>query len=85
MRKTTKAWFISDRSGFRYPYSERVRESNGMIVGRDESDGKFGILNHPQNKTARLTERIILRDARPDTILATTGDSTWTPSMTTYL
>jgi hypothetical protein len=83
--RKTRAWFISDRSGFRYPYSERVRETSGILVGPDETDGKFDIINHPQNKSPRVTERISLKDARPDTILATTGDASWTVSLTTHV
>lgn len=37
------AKFISDRSGFAFPYSERVKEWNGMVVHISEFEGK-----HPQ-------------------------------------
>lgn len=37
------AKFISDRSGFEYPYSERIREWNGSVVHISEYEAK-----HPQ-------------------------------------
>jgi hypothetical protein len=80
-----QSWFISDRSGFRYRYADRVKETDGTLVGPDESDGQFDRVNHPQNKSPRISDFIVLKDARPDTVLATTGDATWQPSMTTYV
>tara|TARA_R100001082_G_C4212390_1_gene95649 strand:- start:119 stop:436 length:318 start_codon:yes stop_codon:yes gene_type:complete len=38
-----KSKFISDRSGFAFPYRERVKEWNGNIVHRSEYEAK-----HPQ-------------------------------------
>ena len=38
-----KSKFISDRSGFAFPYRERVMEWNGLIVHRSEYEAK-----HPQ-------------------------------------
>jgi hypothetical protein len=56
------AKFISDRSGFAFPYSERVREWNGAIVHISEFEAK-----HPQLEPTRdLSDDIALRDARSD-------------------
>ncbi len=38
-----KSKFISDRSGFAFPYRERVKEWNGLVVHRSEYEAK-----HPQ-------------------------------------
>lgn len=78
----TYALFVCDRCGWAYPYTLRVKEPNGSVVCPECNDGIFNILTHPQNKSADLTEDISLKDARPETVLATTGDSTWTPSQT---
>ncbi len=83
--RNVKSWFISDRSGFRYRYRDRVKESTGLVVGPDETDGNFDIQNHPQNGSPKIKNFIVLSDARPDTVLATTGDATWEPSMTTFV
>ena len=37
------AFFISDRSGMKFPYRERIKEWNGSIVHRSEYEEK-----HPQ-------------------------------------
>ena len=55
------AKFISDRSGFSFPYSERVREWNGAIVHTSEFEAK-----HPQLEPPRVTsDAQALKDARP--------------------
>jgi len=57
-----RAYFISDRSGQRYPYRDARREWTGAIVGPDEFEPK-----HPQLYPVRnLSEPQALRDARPD-------------------
>ena len=56
------AYFISDRSGFRYPYKDMRREWNGAIVGPDEYEPK-----HPQLGPFRsVNDAQALKDARPD-------------------
>ena len=69
----TKAYFICDRSGFRFPYEKRIIESTGLVVGPTETDGPYDIKNHPQNKSPVIRDKIVLRDARPDTVMATTS------------
>ena len=84
MAKGKYAYFICDRSGFRFKYSERVKEPTGLVVGASETDGRYNILVHPQNKTPRINDDENLRDARPDTVLATTGDAGWSPDDSTF-
>ena len=84
MAKGKYAYFICDRSGFRFKYSERVKEPTGLVVGASETDGRYNILGHPQNKTPRINDDENLRDARPDTVLATTGDAGWSPDDSTF-
>ena len=56
------AKFISDRSGFAFPYSERVKEWNGMIVHISEFEGK-----HPQlEPTGAGDDPQALLDPRPE-------------------
>jgi hypothetical protein len=77
------AYFICERSGFRCPDSERRRErGTGYLVGASEMDVD-DLQTHPQNQPPPTKVEGHLEDARPDVVLATTGDSTWTPSMTT--
>lgn len=57
------AFFISDRSGMRFPYRERIKEWNGSIVHKSEYEEK-----HPQLDPHRsVVDAEALRDARPDT------------------
>lgn len=80
----TKAWFISDRSGWRYRYNQRVKESTGFLVGPDESDGNFDLKNNPQNKSPRIRAPKVLKDARPEAALTYTT-VTWNPSESTAI
>ena len=58
-----RAYFISDRSGFRYDYKDMRKEWNGAIVGPDEFEPK-----HPQlGPFRKVDDPQALRDARPDT------------------
>ena len=79
-----RAWFISDKSGFRFPYEQRIKESTGFVVGPGESDGNYNLKNHPQNKSPRIRARAILKDARPEAAL-TYVSSTWTPADSTAI
>ena len=85
MKGNIESYFISDLSGFRFKYRDRIVEDTGWVVGPGESDGRFNLKNHPQNKSPRISGFIVLKDARPDEVLATTGNATWTPSMTTAI
>ena len=78
------AWFISDRSSFRFKYHDQVREpGTGYRVGPGESDGVYNLVTSPLNQAPDTKDNPALRNPRPDVVLATTGDSSWTPSMTT--
>ena len=53
---------ISDRSGMEFPYSEMIREWNGMLVHKSEFEAK-----HPQLELrSRSGDAQGLFDARPD-------------------
>ena len=57
------AYFISDRSGMRFPYSERVKEWTGLIVHKSEFEEK-----HPQLEPSNnVSDATALRQPRPDT------------------
>jgi hypothetical protein len=58
----TRAWGISDRSGFRYRLREMKKEWNGLLVGPDEYEPK-----HPQLEAPNVgADPQALRDPRPD-------------------
>ena len=79
------AYFICDRSGFRFKYSQRIKEPSGVLVGASETDGRYNIIDHPQNHSANVSDNQNLRDARPNLpVLATTGDAGWTPDDSTF-
>ena len=59
-----RAWFICDKSGFRYRYSERVKESTGYVVGPPEADGMYNLKDHPQNKSPYLPLQNLLQLSR---------------------
>lgn len=79
-----RAYFISDRSGFRFPYEQRIKESTGFVVGPNEGDGNYNLKNHPQNKSPRIRAPLVLKDARPEKILEYVS-STWTPAQSTSI
>jgi len=57
------ALFISDRSGMRFPYSERIREWTGLIVHISEFEAK-----HPQLEPSNnVSDAVALKEPRPDT------------------
>lgn len=60
---------ICDRSGFQFPWKEMVKEpGTGFIVHRTESDGKWNLVDHPQNNIKDIrAENIGLTWTRPET------------------
>ena len=62
---------ISDRSGFRFPMSEMVREpGTNWLVHRSESDGQWSLNEHPLNNLGRYLKSksgdpFPVKDARP--------------------
>lgn len=61
--KGKHAYFISDRSGMRFPYNQRVKEWNGLIVHTSEFERKHEQLE-PRRKSP---DGQGLRDSRPET------------------
>jgi len=57
----SKAYGISDRSGFRYRLAEMKREWNGLLVGPDEYEEKHPQLTPPRN----IYDPQALRNPRP--------------------
>lgn len=56
------SYAISDRSGFRYRYTDMRKEWNGLLVGRDEFEKK-----QPQlGPFRKVSDAQALRDARPE-------------------
>ena len=56
------AKFISDRSGFSFPYKERIKEWNGSVVHISEYEAK-----HPQlDPIHHVADAQALNQARPD-------------------
>jgi|TARA_R100001510_G_C7621260_1_gene182120 hypothetical protein len=61
--KGKHAYFISDRSGMRFPYSERIKEWTGLIVHKSEFEEK-----HPQLEPSNnVSDATALKEPRPDT------------------
>ena len=54
-----KSYFISDKSGFRFRYRDRIVEDTGWVVGPGEGDGQFTLKSHPQNKSPRISGFIV--------------------------
>tara|TARA_B100001287_G_C22626280_1_gene502679 strand:- start:613 stop:1188 length:576 start_codon:yes stop_codon:yes gene_type:complete len=79
-----KAYFISDRSGFRYPYSSMKIEWTGAAVGPDEFEPKHPQLNprrhaaDPQGlRLAKVdrTEPSVIQLLRPDCFQSSSSGS----------
>ncbi len=57
------AWFISDRSGMRFPVSEAITEpGTGYRIHRSESDGRYNAVDHPQ---AHISDFVTFDDPKP--------------------
>jgi len=69
-----RAYFMSDRSGFRYNYRDMKKEWNGAMVGPDEFESK-----HPQlGPFRKVNDPQALRDARPDKDVEPTAFTVYT-------
>ncbi len=53
------------------------------MLGPGESDGVYNLVTSPLNEAPDTKDNPALKNPRPEVVLATTGDSSWTPSMTT--
>ena len=56
------SYFISDRSGFRYPYKDMKIEWTGAAVGPDEFEPK----HHQLEPVRQTSDPQALQNARPD-------------------
>ena len=78
--KGKESIFICDRSGMKFLRSEAVMEpGTGFIVQRDESDGEYSAVAHPQlDATPDRPEGIGLAWSRPEvTLSVATPTSVW--------
>lgn len=65
-----KAYGICDRGGHKVPYHRLVKEpGTGLMVDRTWSDGRWNIVDHPQNFPADTSDAIALKNPRPDIML----------------
>jgi hypothetical protein len=65
--KGKMAVFICDRSGRKYPMRMATREpGTGFLVHRQESDGLFNVVDHPQNFPSKhMQDRVALKWSNP--------------------
>lgn len=61
----TKALGVCDVCGFRYALRELKKNSYGMMVCPTDYEGKYDMVNHPQNKIARVLDDENVYDPRP--------------------
>lgn len=66
--KGKNARAICDRSGFEYPMSDMVIEpGTNYLVHKSESDGRWNIIDHPQNyPPTKLGDAIAIENPRVD-------------------
>lgn len=69
-KRYSKAWAISDRSGFKFPMCEMVEE-DGFLVHKSEADGEYSLLKHPLSNMGRYLrgktgDPFPVPNARPD-------------------
>ena len=70
-KRGSRAWAISDRSGFKFRMSEMVIErGTGFLVHRSEDDGRWNAVDHPQANLHKYSrpygDPFPIMDARPD-------------------
>ena len=77
MAKGKYAIAISERSGFKFPWREMIKEpGTGVIVHPSESDGKYNLVDHPQNHIGRIrAEKIGLSWSSPEVEATLTRDN----------
>jgi len=65
---TKKGQFVSDRDGLTYYISEMMREpGTNLIISKRESDGKWNLVDHPQNHPPKWSpERIGFKNPRAE-------------------
>lgn len=57
---------LCDSCGFRYKLSQLKKNSYGLMICPTDWDGRYDLKSHPQNKSARIDERYMIKDTRPD-------------------
>jgi hypothetical protein len=78
----TKSLGICDICGFQYRLRDLKKNSYGMMVCSEDYEGKYDLVNHPQNRIARVTDNENIRDARPlrPSLVSAVPVSAWLPS-----
>jgi hypothetical protein len=76
-KRNSRAWAISDRSGFKFRMSEMVLD-DGFLVHKSESDGQWSRKNHPlANMGMYLKDKIgdpfPVPNARPEQLFPVTS------------
>jgi|TARA_R110000796_G_scaffold4849_8_gene18408 hypothetical protein len=61
---------ICDTCGFRYRLRELKKDTAGNLVCPTDFDGRFDVIDHPQNKTANLRDDETVRNPRPEPLNA---------------
>ena len=74
VKKGSKAWGFSDKSGKKYHMSD-MRMEAGLLVGVDELDGKYNLVDHPQANLQKYTK---FDDPKPLTDVSPEVDTTVT-------
>jgi hypothetical protein len=76
---------LCDTCGFAYSLRQLRKNSYGMMVCPTDWDGGFDLHNHPQNNPAPIKpDAQALRDPRPETVLVSAGDASWTPDLSRW-
>lgn len=71
LKQGGNAWFISDRSGFKYRLKDSIKEpGTGYLIHKSESDGIYNAVDHPQANLQKYSkpygDPFPLQDTRPD-------------------
>ena len=78
----TKAVGICDICGFKYKLSELQKNSYGMMVCPTDFERSYDLKNHPQNKTAIVTDDVNVDSPRlPVNLVSAVPVSAWLPSL----
>jgi|TARA_R100000149_G_C5832840_1_gene107777 hypothetical protein len=66
MASNKNPYGICDTCGFRFKLHELRRDTAGNLVCSADFDGRFDIINHPQNFTANLRDPQTIKNPRPE-------------------
>lgn len=72
---------LCDICGFRYPLKSLKKNSYGMMVCSMDYEGKYDLVNHPQNRIAKVSDDENVKDARPQvpSLVSAVPVSAWLP------